>query len=117
MTGFNFMNGDPTQMRGIADNWRGLYEEVANRNTSLNTGNTGLEGVWKGAGGRMFQGIEPDRFAQNQRLTTSGHGLADTLTTSANKYFENDAENGRALGVTGDFQINTGSFGSAFGAV
>lgn len=115
MSGFDFIHGDPGQMRRVADNWRQSYEDVAGRNTRLNGGNTGLEAVWKGQGGRAFQGIEPDRFNQNRGLTTSGDGMADTMVTSSNKYFENDADNSRVIATAGSFHIDGGAISAAMG--
>ncbi|MFD9889411.1 hypothetical protein ACFWY9_08725 [Amycolatopsis sp. NPDC059027] len=113
MSGFDFINGDPDQMRRVADNWRQHCEDVAGRNARLNGGNTGLEAVWKGQGGRMFQGIEPERFSQNKGLTTTGDSLADTMVSSATRYFENDSENGRTLASAGDFHIDSGAISAA----
>ncbi|GLY64173.1 WXG100 family type VII secretion target [Amycolatopsis taiwanensis] len=116
MSGYDFMHGDVDAMRRTADNWRQSHEEVAGRNTRLNGGNTGLEAVWKGQGGRTFQNIEPERFGQNKRLTTTGDGLADTMVTSSNKYFDTDSDNGRVLSASGGFHVDSAAISNAISA-
>ncbi|MFD2414722.1 WXG100 family type VII secretion target [Amycolatopsis pigmentata] len=113
MSGYDRMHGDVDAMRRTANNWRQSHEEVAGRNARLNGGNTALEAMWKGQAGQTFQSIEPERFGQSRRLTTTGDNLADTMVTSSNKYFDTDSDNGRVLGAAGGFHVDGGAISAA----
>ncbi|TVT29972.1 hypothetical protein FNH05_29740 [Amycolatopsis rhizosphaerae] len=113
---YDFIHGDPDQMARLAAKWTQEHEDMAARNKQLNSGNTGLAAAWKGASGSMFvQQVEPDRHGQNQKLTTTGQTVADTVRTTASKYSDADSSGGQVLGAAGNFSVDGAAISSAIG--